>query len=284
MTIPTMMLWYENKDQDWYKALPTWEKAAFWHFRIGENTWRLPKPFLWGALFASWPESVLQSYEDKDPEAVKEMSKQIISNTIPPVMPPFVSVPFALGSGEAGYDYFRDRPIVSQSQVENLPPSERNGNYTSETAKKLGKLFNVSPSKIDYGISGFTGGLGTDLIQMAEKPFVDKPKSPGLENALFIGRLVSRSPFIGKFYDELDKATSKKLELNVLPAEEWTQKDYDNNYKYKALLKISSQLSKLRKDIVAETKSNNDAKTKAMRITELQKQMEQIARDAIYPK
>lgn len=282
MTIPSIALWYANKDQDWYKATPTWEKATFWHFRINDTTWRLPKPFLWGAMFASFPEAVLDSFDKHDPGIAKEMAEQILRNTVPPVLPPFVSVPAALGAGEGGYDYFRGRPIVPQSQVENLPPEERYGKYTSETAKKIGGAFGVSPSKVDYGISGFTGGLGTDIIQAAEKPFTDKAVSGELANTPMIGRLVSRSPYLNKFYDEADKAQEKVKALNVKPRLTWTpeeQKTYGEQKRFEA---TSRRLAAIRKQITQINNSNTSGESKGAHIGALNKTMEDIAHRFLY--
>jgi len=276
-------LWNLNKDEDWYKATPTWEKAVFWHFRINETTWKLPKAFLWGGLFASWPESVLDSFYKHDPEIVKDMMKQIGSNIIPPLTPPFVSVPFALASGEGGFDYFRGRSIVPQSQVQNLPPSERYGKYTSKTAKALGGLLSASPSKIDYAIGGFTGGAGTDIIQAAEGLFSDK-KSKGIENTPFIGRLVSRSPYINKFYDEAGNYQEKAKELKVKPKSEWTAEDKKNSQQDDRFDKISKELAGLRKRITQIGKSAVSNEAKSRSIESINKKMEDLAYKTIFRK
>ena len=50
------------------------------------------------------------------------------------------------------WDSFSKRPIVPR-ELEGLPPSEQFDEYTSETAKRLGKFLNVSPKRIDFMIS-----------------------------------------------------------------------------------------------------------------------------------
>ena len=32
LTAPTLALWYINKDEEWYKELPSWQKFGFWNF------------------------------------------------------------------------------------------------------------------------------------------------------------------------------------------------------------------------------------------------------------
>lgn len=195
LTAPSLALWAMNKDEQWYKDLPDWEKFGYWHFKIGEHIVRLPKPFEWGYLFASLPESVAQGLYDQNPDAVKDLFKYG-KNLLPPVLPDLVKTPMEL---YFNWDFFRDKPLISKGMQE-MREEDQYLPSTSQLAKELGEAMGVAPIKIDHLLSGYTGGLVTDIMKtMPNKDYNEWADWP------IIGRLFVREMsinFAGKGVDE----------------------------------------------------------------------------------
>lgn len=195
LTVPTIALWHINKDRQWYKELPAWQKYGFWNMEIGTNKdgspliVRLPRPFEWGVVFSSAPEAVLNYWYAKDPEALKEGIGVMADQINPLDIPTFMRVPVELW---ANYDFFRDRPIDPFFEVEYKEPEDRFSPYTTTTAKFIGRTFGMSPRKIEHLAGATTGGLAMDIIRSAEGAYApSKMKTPA--DYPVVGRVFGRT-------------------------------------------------------------------------------------------
>lgn len=236
LTGPTLALWWLNKDEDWYQELPNWQKYGFWNVRVPgtRQIVRVPRPFEWGYVFAAVPEAIADSVYRKDPRevgrAVQESLEQMLPDVVPGAMMPAIEV-------AANKDYFRDRPIVSEAE-ERLVPSQQAKPYTTETARLIGRIFDVSPAKVEHLITGYTGGLGRDVLQTSEgglRVLGALPKRPDrppeLADIPILGRIFGRESIgpqaetVSRFYDrkqELEQKLAtrrKKLGPPLTPAE-----------------------------------------------------------------
>lgn len=166
VTLPTLALWQAQKDEDWYKQLTPMERYRYWHVRIPgtETTLRIPKPFEWGLLFGSIPEGMAQSAYDENPKAVGEAVGIAVSALAPNPIPGILETPIEIA---ANRDFFQNRPLVPR-RMERLNPEDQFTEHTSETAKKIGNLFGVSPIYVEHLASGWTGGLATDVVKALE--------------------------------------------------------------------------------------------------------------------
>lgn len=285
ITAASLALWQMNKDKDWYKGLADWDKYGFWHFNIGSDEkpriMRLPKPFEWGLVFASAPEAVANRMYADDPDALNELFGRAVEYTVPPLAPAIIGPVIDLSRGETGYDPFRERPIVPYWETLTLPPEARYGRYTTETAKKIGSILKVSPRKVDYFISALTGGGGSDVIRAVENIFGPGIEPREAEDLPYIGRFLSRSPFIGAFYDQYEKVKRVEARLSQLQGEKKTQYRDENIMlvrqlpAFKAASKKMSELRKLAKKIIESDKPNEE---KSKLLIELDKRTEELAR------
>lgn len=192
VTAPTVTLWMVNKDEQWYKELPDWQKYGFWNFYLGKNKdksariLRIPRPFEWGIAFGSGPEAVLNYWNTKDKNAFKSAHKHMIDQIVPGVLPAFIQAPVEQW---ANYDFFRDRAIDPYFQVKHKDPEDRFSSYTTRTAKFIGKQFGLSPRRIEHLLGSTTGGLGLDLLRSAEGAYtpskMDKPSKYPIVGRLF---------------------------------------------------------------------------------------------------
>ncbi len=65
-------------------------------------------------------------------------------------------------------DTFRNRDIVPE-ELGVLPPAEQFNDWTSITARQVGKLLGISPMKLDFFVKNVFGGLGTQLLTATDR-------------------------------------------------------------------------------------------------------------------
>jgi len=260
ITLPSLALWWFYKDDDWYNDLPVWEKARYWHVKIGKAIIRVPKPFEAGMIFGSMIAAMAESLYQRDPTALKESAREWIGSIVPPYVPTAAEPAIEV---VANKDFFRNAPIVSKG-LENLRPEDQYGPHTSETARKMGKLFGLAPAKIDHLIEGYTGGLGRDVISAGESVMrgigvlPKKGQAPMmLKDMPVIGRLFVRETttrVFDDFYNKLAELNMNAASANAGRAEPLSKKDDAlRNRMAKASRLLSSQRKVMRELLASDT-------------------------------
>ena len=159
ITLPSVLLWYMNKDDERYQELPQWEKDTFWIIPGKENMYRVPKPFEAGVLFGTSFERMLQYFDDaknnRKSVGFKGYGERVMDSLAPGLIPTG-AIPVL--EYMTNHSFFRQRNIIPQSQ-ENLPARLQYGANSSEVAKFVGDKINVSPYFVDNTIRGYGGGL-----------------------------------------------------------------------------------------------------------------------------
>ena len=181
-----------NDDDDRYKELPDWDKDANWHFWIGDDHFRIPKPFELGVVFGTLPERLLgfgtgsQTGSDLGRAVANAVFNTMALNPIPQIALPVVEV-------MTNKSFFKGTAIEGMGDEQRMPGDRYNA-YTSDTAREVGQLFNVSPKKIEHLVNGYAGTLGGYVLAMSD--FMarqmlgkEKPETP-----------ISRYPIIKAFY------------------------------------------------------------------------------------
>lgn len=218
ITLPSLLLYLLNRDDERYKALPNWEKDLFWHIPLGDDPndpiIKLPKPFEVGVLFGSIPERALQFAETKDPEGLKKTTTSFLNGITPPLMPTAIK---PVIENVTNYSFFFGNNLESKT-LQRLVPEERYYRTTSETAKKLGLTFGVSPIKIENLIRGYSGGVGSltlKMIDYAGGNSKDNPLPLSSEQVPVLRAFLSKSPFgsrsqqVQVFFDRYEKIEQK---------------------------------------------------------------------------
>jgi hypothetical protein len=228
ITLPSILLWIANNEDERYKELPQWQKDLFWIVITGEGkdsiVWRIPKPFELGYVFGTLPERLLDFVKTKDPTAVKKFIETLAFDNATSLMPiPDIAKP--LVEAWSNKSLFTKKPIVPRS-LEGLLPEYQYTEYTSETSKILGKLIRQisgeysgisSPVRIESTINNWTGTLGRTFTTVLDKALiasgvVDDPIKPEetLSDIPIIRAFVVRNPsagseYITTFYDKYEK-------------------------------------------------------------------------------
>ena len=208
ITLPSVLLWYMNKDDERYQELPQWEKDTFWIIPGKENMYRVPKPFEAGVLFGTSFERMLQYFDDaknnRKGVGFKGFGDRVVDSLAPSFMP---TAMIPVVEAMTNYSLFRQRNIIPQSQ-ENLPAHLQYGANTSEVAKFVGDKINVSPYIVDNTIRGYGGGLaglglsGIDSATGAKENNASKKwyEAPGLRG--FTAAPYQSSNSVQRVYDD----------------------------------------------------------------------------------
>lgn len=284
ITMPSVLLWYLNKDDPRYQELPQWQKDIFWIIPTKDTLIKIPKPFELGILFGTVPERMLQWMYDKDRgqkgNGFKGLGDVIIDNMVPNVSPTAL-VP-ALEAA-TNYSLFMNRNIVPQHERDNLPPAMQYGPYTSAVGKGIGKMFDVSPRIVDNTIRGYTGGLGGFGLTLSdsvlgmgeERPAKRISEMPGIRG--FTATPYASSESVQQVYDEFDRQNRlfhAGQELHQRP-DGYDKRLHDQ---LKETIKAFQEINRAKKAVM---KSNLSSEAKRKRLDEIQMSQVRIARRAL---
>lgn len=189
ITLPTVANFLANKDDPEYWQLPRWQRDFFWMVKVGDTWLRVPKPFELGLVFGTMVERIMEWQHLEDPETlnsllgvpmpkfnpegfatgaaplidVRDVAETAAKNPLAvDFASAFMPIPTAvqpLLENYFNYSIFLQRPIVSGT-LEGRSPFLQSTARTSDVAKGFGRMFNLSPAKVDNLLYAYTGGLG----------------------------------------------------------------------------------------------------------------------------
>lgn len=281
ITLPTIALWYLNKDNTAYQELPQWEKDTFFHIPTGDKFVKIPKPFELGLLYGTTFERMLQYFDDKSTGrngvGFKGLGDRAIDTLLPDVLPTALS---PIWEWWSNYSKFRQRNIVPQSQ-EKLPDKLQYGSNTSMVAHKIGDTFNVSPYKVDNTIMGYGGNLArlgldiTDAISGANEKRPTKGVTELPEIRRFFAKPYQSSDSVQRVYDDFKEQEKlhNELKLTGQRPEGYDPKLYNKLKNAQNSFKAINKASK--KIIDSETMSSD---TKREKLDKLNIQKANVAR------
>lgn len=262
ITLPTMLLWFANKDSETYRRTKDWEKANFWIFVTNEEKGeyiKLRKPWEFGYLFATLPERFLEHMFATDKYLANQVERNIFKNAAYYFLNyvPFMAdvfIPFL----EDGFNrnLYTQRKISPQRFDREIAEFEVTP-YTSEAAKRIGEGIRFlgnkmgfegrdygSPHKIDHYIRGYLGPVGADVIKSLDvilRKSGDEPKKYVKPWANDTITNLTKIPVVGYFF--------QRRGLSAEPLEKY----WDN---YKKILPYVNKINKLiEEDRLQEAKS-----------------------------
>ena len=304
ITLPTLYLWWKQKDEEWYKQLTPMERFRYWHIRApGTNTViRIPKPFEWGHVFSSIPEAIMEYAYTKNPQAISEAIGVAISSTAPNIIPASGALqpPIEVFGNK---DIFFDRPIVPE-RMEKMLPKDQYSPYTSETAKKIGaalgsetakkigKTFGfdpekaryLSPANLEHLASGWTGGMLPDVIKTVESLVgaathkTQRQITGGASTIPVVGRLFlspTHTRVMDDFYTKLGQMEKEYGSANATPPGIAAS---DSLRAYRNAAEKLRELRAEERKVIDNAKITDDQKRD--RFMEIHKQMVEIAKKA----
>lgn len=166
ITAASLALLAQNWDDERYEELPDWDKDTNWHFWLGDQHWRIPKPFEIGVMFGTIPERMVRAMGEKDTGAQfgKAMARAIgdtfALNPTPQIVKPMVEAAF-------NYDSFRGGPIDGPQDLA-VKAEARYNEQTSLLMRELGELTGFSPKQLEHLVIGYTGTMGSYVMAAAD--------------------------------------------------------------------------------------------------------------------
>lgn len=170
VTLPSVLLWWANKDDKRVQDLPQWQKdmtwiiptddwqpisgadaagkpahlvrerGGKWEFNNGV-IYRIPKPFEVGVIFGSGVERFLDWQFANNPHAFEQFGKSMVEALTPSVLPTF-AIP--LGEQFANRSTFSDRTLIPADMEKHLPEYQYTP-YTTQLSRKLGQVVAAFP-------------------------------------------------------------------------------------------------------------------------------------------
>lgn len=237
ITVPSVLLWWANKDDERYQQIPRWEKDMFWiiptdswqqvtpdeaaglpeylvrerngNIEVNKGTiYRLPKPQELGIIFGSLPERTLEKFFTENPKSYKEFGQTMLGLVTPSFVPDAVAPAIEQYFNKS---FFTGRDIIPH-HLAGVLPEYQFVEYTSETAKAIGKMVSTvdrntnfaSPMVLQNYIRSWGGNLGQYAVQVADKALIasgvaeDKVKPTStLADVPFVKSFVVRYPMAG---------------------------------------------------------------------------------------
>ena len=289
--IPSLVAWAlgnlgDEEDRKEYEEIPRQQKDTFWHFKLGGEWVRIPKPDVFG-ISGSVLERGLDAAYKKDPAAFRGLGGSLWEAGLPPLVPTLI-MPWV--EAWANKDSFTGRAIVSQ-KYDRLPSEMQYGPQTSGIANQVGKMTGISPLIVDHIIRGTTGTVGGELAKVPDKIVSfftggDNRELTKWTEAAFIRSLFTQpmrnSETIDRFYEVFEQTSRTK---NGFEARRKGGQDVepDKDVKFAELLRSAAQnLSELRKERVAVQQNTNlTPGEKRANMDEVDKKMVDIARTAL---
>lgn len=284
ITLPSVLLWYLNKDDPRYQELPQWQKDIFWVIPGKDTLYKIPKPFELGILFGTVPERVMQYMYDKEKgrngPGFKGLGGSIIDNLLPSAIPTGMLPALEWISN---YSFFMGRNIVPLSQSK-LPDRQQYGPYTSYLARKVGNAFDLSPRKIDNAIQDVGGNLaalGNSIIDQSAGLAETRPakrwsEAPGVRG--FTATPYASSDSVQRLRD--DYSQQEKL-YNEFKMTKQKPEGYDaaKYVRYKNAMDAMQWTYKAQKKVMDSDRLSSEEKRE--RIDRIKMQQTNIARRAL---
>lgn len=284
ITVPSLVLWYLNKDDPRYQELPQWQKDIFWVIPGKDTLYKIPKPFELGILFGTVPERMMQYMYDKEKgrngPGFKGLGGSIIDNLLPSAIPTGMLPALEWISN---YSFFMGRNIVPLSQSK-LPDRQQYGPYTSYLARKVGNAFDLSPRKIDntiQDVGGNLAALGNSIIDqsagLAEtRPAKRASEIPGVRG--FTATPYASSDSVQRLRDEFSQ--QEKL-YNEFKMTKQKPEGYDaaKYMKYKGAVDAMNNTYRAERKIMDSKQL--DSRQKRERLDRIKMQQTNIARRAL---
>ena len=196
----TMLYASMMQDDEAYQNANDDEKYGNWFMPnpFGEEHIKVPIPFEIGLLFKAIPEAIVNTAfgDEKARDTVSAIGK-MAWNSLPISGPQGVKPALEVA---INHSFFTGREIES-ARLQRFEPGERYTERTSEIAKLVGGALNISPTKIEYLIRGYTGSLPLAVASLAN-PILrssDTGEQPDTR-----GLLSSETPLVGSFFQAKD--------------------------------------------------------------------------------
>jgi hypothetical protein len=178
ITTPMVLTWAMNREEEWYKAMPQWQRDNGLPIHMENGTtayWRYPP--LVSLLYGGIPLRLLEAFAKDNPRAMEGIKKSLFDAAIPPVGVQAFGPMTPIIEHVANYSFFREDNLVPDNLVKSTLPAYRYGPSSTEVAKLVSRFtsdlpllkdMSLSAPVVDNYIQQWTGTLGAGAIRFME--------------------------------------------------------------------------------------------------------------------
>jgi len=229
LTAPTISEYLKNRNDPRYQALTQEVRDAnIIHYSTDdpdEQPLKIRKMWQFGWLFQTLPEHLIEFAIQQDPKALEGLVQSFESEFSPLSGLSFVQ---AFSGGKFDYEKLKQgRYSLVPERQKKIEAELQHTQNTSETAKKLAQYIKLSPIYIDWLVNQTGGGLGKDVLRLADEAMyqtgsaVDRRPELQAADSIFWGTFWGRGPsksnaYANKFYEYVDEMESKKATAKEL--------------------------------------------------------------------
>ena len=282
------------QDDETYKNATPEQKYGNWFIHVPgfDEAVKLPIPFEIGYIFKALPEALvnMMAKEDGGEEALKAL-KQIVLQTVPGGssygIPQAIKPLIEVGLGKS---FYTGRDLESAHE-QSMVPGKRTRENTTDFARTVGDMFNVSPIKIDALIQGYTSSTGLALVQalsfaIPTPPSPDKAALRASEMPLVGGLFQPKDAggVINAAYERMTEAKQVKTTFDGLmekgrteEAREFLQENLDKFANAGLATNFTSTMQKLAQAERAIRASNASPETKRAQLDQIKQTKIKIA-------
>lgn len=239
ITAPSLILWNNNKDSEWYKNESQINKDIFWLIPVGGTKDRpeylipIPKPHLPGLLFGSLPERMADVLYTHDPHAMGKIWDTIKGSVSSNVVPDIARIKSEL---ESGYSSFYNRSYLSEKELQ-IEEGYKSSDNQLKMFQDLGQKTGIHPDKFAYlanQVGGGAGGMTAKAANAIYKSLTsdkDDPEEPAnkLGDLPFIRALFKNYP--GNTSNQIDNLYRNFDNINKKVNTFYHLINHDKNYK-----------------------------------------------------
>ena len=220
----TALYYMMVSDTDEYKNLKREVRDDNWVFPIGSgHAVKIPIPFEVGMLFKAIPERVFDMTMGDDAftrksvnEALTSIKRQAGTSANIPFFQPGGGIQLLKPISEVmnNRNTFTNTEIVPYYQQQKEPAYQSRAT-TNELAKVMGEFLNVSPTKLEHVIKGYTGTLGGYVLTAIDSITRGATGSPLLPSNFELRKM----PVINRLLLDLDKSGGYQQQFYELRSE-----------------------------------------------------------------
>lgn len=301
LTIPSIALAYyytelaDDEDKKHYAEIPTWQKNLFWNMKVGDKWVTIPKPFAYGAVFATLPQAITEGITTEKDVEWAEQAKNIFENfnfigDISGTLPPAVKIMLEL---QANKSFYTGQDIIPTYLLD-VDPTEQYTDKTSELVKEFSDLTGLSPLQVEHVVTSAGAGVVRDMLSvfdMATKnnaPAKEKGEIPVARGIIAREPIGYNSKSVQDFMDQFEELsqkynTFKKIEReNPERADEYAEKHEKELDLYEELKTSNKEIREISREINSIARDEDmSPKEKQKEIRELKKEMTSTAKEAL---
>lgn len=299
VSLASTLLYLAYRDDEDFQKREQWDRDNYWWFKLGEEAYRIPKPFEVGAL-GTIADRIAEQIVDQsaDGKLFADRLKFMLTQTFAMSLPQAVNPVWEISANKSA---FTGRPIEPMG-MDGLSPELKARYNTSAAAiaasrAGLGKV-GLSPLQIEHLVRGYFGWIGAQALlagDFAARPAMGLPERPMKQSDIpLIGDLLQSfkpdsrgSRYVTEFYEQAKEVRQVMADARLLVKLGDTEalnrlkqdksKEIGQSASVEAVARMFSAFGEMERMIANDRKMSGLEKQR--RIDAIEKQKSDIARE-----